>query len=173
MRPDQVFKTLDSGGVSRFHTRRCIHPQGVDAHSWQVAALCMMITRGRASAGLLWAALTHDVGEIATGDVPGPVKRANPEVERIFNSLELDHIVSLELPAPLLLPGESTVLHAADSLSGAYYCLVERRMGNRVLEGSFGRYIKALRGLNQNDAHSHFINELTSYLENEYDNLRK
>lgn len=37
------------------------------------------------------AALTHDVGEVFTGDIPTPTKRANPEVQNFLDELEFQH----------------------------------------------------------------------------------
>ena len=71
----------DAGDVTRFHTLRTIRQQSVAHHSWGVATLLLHVWP-EAPASVLRAALWHDVAEIETGDMPAPIKWANPELKK-------------------------------------------------------------------------------------------
>tara|TARA_R110002020_G_scaffold35784_3_gene107900 strand:- start:85 stop:564 length:480 start_codon:yes stop_codon:yes gene_type:complete len=83
---------------------------------------------------LLMAALTHDMAEIATGDVPGPAKRANPALEAAHNAAEaewnaqngIDHARKLGL-------GEQRMLAFADRLDA--YMWAEQHGCNMKRDG--------------------------------------
>ena len=69
--------------VQRFHTVPLTRPQNIGEHSGNVAWLCAWAYGGGVSAGLLTAALCHDLGEYVTGDIPSPAKRTWPSDMRL------------------------------------------------------------------------------------------
>lgn len=79
-----------AGEVIRFHCRPHIRTQSVGEHSWQVARILLCITAPAHWSALLVHSVTHDMGEIATGDVPYPVKAENPILGDLFHELEAE-----------------------------------------------------------------------------------
>lgn len=88
-------------------------------------------------------ALFHDVTEVITGDIPGPVKHHNPRILKGFRELEslaADRLCDM-VPAELkdcyrpLIRGEEPELYrwvkGADLLDGYLKCLTEISAGNR------------------------------------------
>jgi hypothetical protein len=73
-----VRKVLDSGYVQRYHT----HPdlaglQDLSQHQWRCAMIIITL-HPKPSPALIREALTHDVGEAYTGDLPFQFKRDRP-----------------------------------------------------------------------------------------------
>ncbi len=92
-------------------------------------------------------ALYHDADEILVGDMPTPVKYLNPEIERVFKSIESDAARRLTemLPgelrqeyAAILAPDRSDpqtaetlrIVKAADKISALIKCIEEEKAGN-------------------------------------------
>ncbi len=143
--------------IKRWGLMRSTRQENTQEHSWQVAvvahALAVIKNRlfgGEVDAGLAAAlALYHDVSETVTGDLPTPVKYANPEIERVFHGLEdaaVDELAG-KLPAELqpdfrrvLLPEdcpELELVHAADKLCAYLKCAEELQAGNREFEVAY------------------------------------
>ncbi len=89
------------------------------------------------------AALYHDASELLTGDLPTPIKYADPTLTKSYKAMERDAAKRLAgyLPeamrpayAPLLCeqlpPRELELLKAADKLAAHIKCLEELRAGN-------------------------------------------
>lgn len=138
----QLDRLMDGGEITRYHTKRVLRPQSVAAHSARVGMLCQLVWP-ECSANLLRAALLHDISELCTGDVPSPVKWANPalkaELSRVTTQYETDH--GLRMP---LTEDEQLVLRWADLAEGAQFCIEEVRMGNSYLRGTMLRYVDAM-----------------------------
>ena len=106
------------------------------------------------------AALFHDASEIMTGDLPTPVKYANPEIRAAYGAVETastDTFLSM-LPPELRTAYEPALrqnggitgkmVHAADKLSAYIKCVEELRGGNSEFrEASVGlkKKLEALR----------------------------
>ena len=96
---------------------------------WQLSA-------GNPSAALLMAALAHDAGERKTGDMPSPTKRALG-VGELMDKMERAHVgptglFHSEVWEPLSLI-EQQILKLADNFEGAFFCLRELLLGNRLV----------------------------------------
>ena len=87
---EEVFLLRDAGAVKRSHTCRTIKERNVAEHSHGVAMLIISLYKAagiRPSGDLLAAALCHDLSEIATGDIPAPVKRYHPELKEELHKI--------------------------------------------------------------------------------------
>lgn len=135
----------------RFHTVRTVHDETVAHHSHGVAMMCYLLTENRPSAALLMAALTHDLPEHVTGDIPSPTKRllALQEFRDLEHRLTLSHGLESHLT-----PAEEVILSLADALDGAVTCCRERALGNTLVVVIFERYREYVDKLLLNSATS-------------------
>lgn len=83
-----------AGKTIRYHTWPYLRPQTVGEHSWQIARILLTIAPEQPR--LLQHAIVHDMGEIAVGDIPYPVKRNNPDLAAVMNRLEDEALQKLE-----------------------------------------------------------------------------
>lgn len=124
--------------VRRFHTCVVSKEESVGEHSLNVANLVLILTDGQASKDLIVAAMTHDMGEAMTGDIPSPVKRQlGAEVSGLINEMENRAIIRIHpyLSDLKLSEEEHTILKVADNLDGLMKCLDELYLGNRHIIG--------------------------------------
>lgn len=86
---DRVRGAFLAGATRRWHTnpRLCGTVDRVDGHGARVARLILLL-HPAPSLELVRAALIHDDGEGAVGDMPGPAKDANPEFTAMLDQLE-------------------------------------------------------------------------------------
>lgn len=129
---------MEGGSVVRYHTRPGIKPDTDAHHSHGVIMFCELLSGGQrpmmgasASANLLMAAATHDLGEQKVGDVPAPAKRAlslsvmlGQYEDAVLQRYSLDY-------AQYLTEAEQVVLKLADCFDGMMYCCRELALGNR------------------------------------------
>lgn len=119
-----------AGSIKRFHTVPTIGTQSVAEHSYHVATLCINLSDGKPSVNLLKAALYHDLAELVTGDIPAPVKWANPnlkkELENIEGVFEKEHHIDVSLT-----PNELLILRHADAFECAFYAVDQIMLGNK------------------------------------------
>ncbi len=121
----------EGGQVVRFH-QHIGHRLDTDArHSHGVAMLCYFLTAGAPTVTLLMAALSHDLAEQVTGDIPYPTKRRIPALRRAVDDLEREVLTAYGLRFEIL-PMEQRILSLADSLDGMLYCASEAALGNRT-----------------------------------------
>lgn len=136
--------------IQRWSLMRLHGPaENVAEHSLMVAyiahALAVLRNERGGSVSLervLLLAIYHDVSEIQTGDMPTPVKYANPEMTRAFK--EIEHASRKRLYG--LLPehirpayedalfggdgDEAALVRAADKIAALLYCMSELAAGN-------------------------------------------
>jgi len=94
-----------------------------------------------ASALLLAKALTHDVPEFITGDMPATVKRAEPRMAVLFDELEAQIQLDLDIEY-WVNEHEETLLRWCDTAELILWCFEEIKLGN-----TYAKRI-ALNGLN-------------------------
>lgn len=138
--------------VKRFTAHRMLHEYNVAEHSFRVAILAMVIADDSEEhvefESVLARALLHDFEEAALGDMPGPIKRLNPEFKETYDSL------GSELMADYALKGlsdhhrrqylreweqakkgpEGFIVAIADKLESVITLYQEVRSGNRLFE---------------------------------------
>lgn len=99
MTPDIIL--WKSGCVRRWHNNidKALRESGDDtaSHQWRCAMLLMML-HPLPSAHLLACVLTHDVPEIVTGDMPGPMKTG--ALAALMASAEVQVAEGFALPIP-------------------------------------------------------------------------
>jgi len=83
--------------IKRWHMVDTSRQQTLAEHSCNVALLAVSIAVtaphmyfGEA-ASVIGPALTHDLGEAFTGDIPTPTKRADPKIREIIDKMEFKH----------------------------------------------------------------------------------
>lgn len=127
--------------------------ENISEHSQQVAVLahCLVLIHNKRFGGSLDAertallAIFHDATEIITGDMPTPIKYANPEIRDIYQQVEdsaADRLLGM-LPEDfrddyraILKPATDkdreleVFVKAADRFSALIKCIEEMRMGN-------------------------------------------
>ena len=120
--------------VRRFHTWPVIHQQTVGEHSAQVWRILRAIWP-ECPPHVLDHAMTHDIGELLTGDVPYPTKKVSPQLAAQLEGLEKVAHWSMtnkwQFPAPSRLTEfEHQVFKLAEYIEMFEYSLSERQLGN-------------------------------------------
>ena len=91
-----VAKAYRAGFVRRYHQNVELGWRGQTdaAHTWGVVTLLLMF-HPQPTVDLIGAAQFHDVGELDTGDISGPFKRANPEFAAAHAKIETEARVAI------------------------------------------------------------------------------
>jgi 5'-deoxynucleotidase YfbR-like HD superfamily hydrolase len=126
---DKVKAYRNGNRVKRYHTVDILVGETVGHHSANVAILCVLISENPPSPALLLAALTHDLSEQYTGDIPATAKWESKELKQALDRME-HRYNSRWFDAPIS-PEEKIVLKQADMLDLCFKSLEEVRMGNR------------------------------------------
>jgi len=141
--------------VQRFHTTNLIVGETVGHHSANVAMLCMQILP-ECRVELVAAALSHDLAEQYTGDVPAQAKWASASLKAALDNMEDQYQrFSYDLTA-----NELRVLKQADMLDLCFKCLDELHMGNRTVLPMLHRGIHWLRHNNPFTVTNYLIREI-------------
>ena len=136
----QVRTLFDGSAVRRFHTIQTVAENTVGQHSHGVAMFCMLFEDGKPSAALLMKALTHDLAEQYTGDVPSPAKRALG-IRQEFGVVEEQLLSTVDFSIEVT-EHEEVVLKLADCADGMLFCAKERMLGNRskMIKAAYSNY---------------------------------
>jgi 5'-deoxynucleotidase YfbR-like HD superfamily hydrolase len=127
-----------SGQVTRKHTMENIRAENIAEHTWGVTFL-LMLAWPNVPMRIVKMAMVHDNGERATGDMPGPTKWANPEMEAIMDRLEKEHMVDT-LPKHVvdlhrdMTDTDWAVIEIFDRAEFCVSMIRERMLGNRYSE---------------------------------------
>lgn len=145
--------------INRWSLMRNTQSENIQEHSLQVAMIAhalveirrLYFAAGRVAvdpALVVLLAVYHDASEILTGDMPTPVKYANPAIRDAFKAVESvasDKLLTM-LPAalqpayrPLLEPdltdpataAAEQLVKTADRISAQIKCMDEEKAGNR------------------------------------------
>ena len=132
--------------VKRFHSLVTIQQETVGHHSCGVALMVWLLTEGRCSVALLMSALTHDLPEQHTGDIPAPMKRRF-NLSESFQLLDDKYLTEMGLFYHLT-DVEKRILKLADVLDGALFCIREKSLGNQTIRIIYERYMVYCENLN-------------------------
>lgn len=144
--------------VTRWSLLRRIRNQSIAEHSYYVALYSLQIAKlvkwpdafpGTAGGlgDLLQAALYHDLGEVVSGDPPGPVHRRailNADhwhkeialgVKRRFGEGVTEEWRAANNPQSNIGLEIKSIVKVADSLDALFYLLTEQQMGNGTVRG--------------------------------------
>lgn len=151
--------------IGRWGLMRNTVPENIQEHSHMVAVLAhalAVIRRdqfgGTIDPGRVAAvALYHDAPEIFTGDLPTPVKYANPAIQSAYKAVENNAARRLTAMLPQSLrpafaglleeddPEVLALVKAADKLSAHLKCLEELKAGNREFQSATQQTMAALQ----------------------------
>lgn len=138
-----------AGRVTRYHTQFLLKTENVAEHTFGLVNLLMIMTGRQLTARLMMAALSHDMGEYISGDMPSPSKRAmGPDAKQAFGVIEFNAMAEVHghLGWDELTPWEALLLKTADNLDGLLKCIEEKRMGNYTIEDvgeNYAAYLSA------------------------------
>jgi len=124
-----INKVLRSGEVRRYHTTPGVPTQSLSSHQWGVAMLLQKFYPDERKEVLEYA-LTHDVAELETGDMPAPTKRKYPSLREILEKIETDVEIDLGIERGLSLV-EYQRVKLCDIVESMWYCHLLIRQGNR------------------------------------------
>ena len=163
--------------IGRWGLMRNTVQENIQEHSHMVAVLAhalAVIRRdkfgGTVDPGHVAAvALYHDATEIFTGDLPTPVKYANPDIQAAYKAIEQNAADRLTATLPEELrpsfagllsetdPEVTLLVKAADKLSAYLKCLEELKAGNLEFQSAANQTLEALE--------SYDLPELTYFME--------
>lgn len=127
----------DLAHVHRWGILRRIRQQSVAEHSFFVAIYAIEIAEFIEWQGdhytLIRAALSHDMPEVRTGDLPGPTKRAVLDAERLdsFESRTMQDLFPTHQNFFRTNGEAGNILAVADILDATLFLADEKNMGNR------------------------------------------
>jgi 5'-deoxynucleotidase YfbR-like HD superfamily hydrolase len=130
--------------VKRYHTVDAVVGETVGHHSANMAILCVLISEQKPTATLLMAALTHDMAEQFTGDIPATAKWDSPELKQALDKMEAKydrHWFNTNVVSSY----EQRVLKQADMLDLCFKASEEVRMGNYQFKPILNRGLVWLR----------------------------
>jgi 5'-deoxynucleotidase YfbR-like HD superfamily hydrolase len=131
---------VQGGNVRRYHAKAIVKEQTVGAHSHRVAMWVVLLTNGTPSVTLLMAALTHDLAEFQTGDMPAPTKR-KMNIQEQFAAMEAAILAPEGLDYEARLSDdEARTLKLADAYDGLVYCAEEMRRGNNEMRDTYDTF---------------------------------
>lgn len=152
-----------AGETRRFHSWPVLRQQNVADHSWHVTMLGFVLY-GQDEPGVrlpfLMALLTHDMAECLMGDIPSPAKRLmdtllvleNKETSfrQRWNAAEQEVAARYSMDWESLLDAEELRrFKLVDAMEGAFYCIRERQMGNKLIAEPFKNFCKYMSELLQ------------------------
>ena len=172
--------------IKRWGLMRNLVEENVMEHSWQVATIghVLGLIHQRRFGGktdpqkIAVTALYHDVSEIITGDMPGPVKYHSDAICRAYKAIESEaekellNLLPEDLQSgftPLLLhheidPQVARFVKAADIISAYLKCRLEVNSGNCEFNDAMQETEARIRGLQMPEA-DYFMSVFTdSYL---------
>jgi|TARA_R100001594_G_scaffold150408_1_gene211473 5'-deoxynucleotidase YfbR-like HD superfamily hydrolase len=145
---NKLHKIMASGDVKRYHTVATLGEQTNATHCWGVAVIARYLYP-EINKDLLLNTLLHDVGEIDTGDIPATVKWANPELKQKLDAIEDKLMKELDISYKMTTK-ERKILKQADMFELLFFCLKQRKLGNRHVSRIFGNGVEKLSDGNLN-----------------------
>lgn len=106
------------------HPEMCRTGDDIGGHQHRVAILAMLIFPHRPN--VVMAAMLHDMGEAAVGDVANPVKERNPDLRAALAGIEEREIAAMGLPSVDINAAERTMLRLCDKLDAYLWAALHR-----------------------------------------------
>lgn len=156
------------GLVNRYHTKNTIQPNTVGHHSFGVAWMIYLLTKGAADTSLVFAALAHDLAEQVTGDISSPTKRKFPELAAMVQLME-DETLEAHGLFFQLSSEEQRILKIADCLDGMLYCISEFEIGNRSIMDVYYRYCSYINSMDTNEHERLVFNSVRAIMQRCHD----
>lgn len=122
-----------SGSVKRYHTWPTINQQTNADHTFHLLRIYIRIF-GAPSPMVTVFIVRHDMGEIASGDLPFHAKANNPDLKVCADRVEQAHLSSIDCELPQLPLQEKLRIKVCDLLEMHEFGLVEAMMGNQFAE---------------------------------------
>lgn len=120
-----------------------IKEETIAHHSANVAMIATVLA-GEIRPAMLMYALTHDVGEVYTGDVPYPFKKQHPALKAYLDNAEELYKINNGLNFPCDLE-DYEIVKAADMLDLVLKCVDEMQMGNQTVIPMLNTGMRVLR----------------------------
>ena len=178
--------------IARWGLMRNSFPENVQEHSHMAAVLAhglALIRRdilqlpGPEPEQCAAAGLYHDASEILTGDLPTPVKYANPEIQKAYKQVERVSGKKLLSMLPEVLrphyehlileddPEIRPIIQAADKLSAYIKCVEELKAGNLEFESAARQTMQAMQAMNRPEL-DYFLQEFLPAFSSNLDQLQ-
>jgi hypothetical protein len=122
----RILNVLESGEVQRFHAVPSVPSQSVAQHAWGVAILASFVKKDPRPEFILHA-LSHDMAELYTGDIPFTTKREVPGMNELLDGAEQVYYRSHLFDLPRITKGEKLVLKLCDMLEGLRWTKLNER----------------------------------------------
>tara|TARA_R110000744_G_scaffold195300_1_gene314288 strand:- start:815 stop:1351 length:537 start_codon:yes stop_codon:yes gene_type:complete len=146
---EEVTNVLSGGEVKRYHTLPIIGEQTVASHSWGVALILDWLKPDISKTAIL-KALTHDVAEKQTGDIPAPTKWNNKSLAKQLASVE--RRIERELGVDYeLTTEEKEFFKQSDLFELLLYCVNQRSLGNTNVNVVFSNGVEKLVDMQLNE----------------------
>ena len=148
----KLFEILRGGAIKRYHTLEIIGEQSVGAHSWGVALILQYLDPNVRKA-CVFKALTHDIAELYTGDIPAPVKWEEPELLQVLKSIEerWEKQLGIDAYGKSMSSEEKILFKQADMFELLFFCMRQRRLGNTNMNTVFSNGVEFLAEQDLND----------------------
>ena len=157
---DNLFEVVRGGTIKRYHTLETIGEQSVGTHSWGVAIILQYLEPDISKTAIM-KALTHDVAELYTGDIPAPVKWDNPELITMLKIIEANYEEKLDIQYDSVLGKQEALLFKqADMFELLFFCMRQRKMGNTNMNMVFSNGVEYLANQELNKRGSNLLGKL-------------
>lgn len=125
----------------RHHRERPLMPENLASHLWVTGMLALKINPNITRDALIYM-LTHDLGELATGDLASPIKDKY-NLRETLDAIEADYNPYSQIE---ITEDDKIVLKLADQIAFLLFADEERSRGNSKYDD---KYIRTLDLINQ------------------------
>jgi 5'-deoxynucleotidase YfbR-like HD superfamily hydrolase len=158
---ENLSEILRGGTIKRYHTLEIIGEQSVASHSWGVAIIVEYLDP-EINKNTVLKALTHDVAELSTGDIPAPVKWEEFELVQALKQIEQKYEQKLGVAkySRHMSQKEKSLFKQADMFELLFFCVRQRRLGNANMNIVFSNGIEFLANQDLNERGSKLLGKL-------------
>lgn len=127
------FNSRCAGNVLRYHTWPTIQKQTVADHTFHVLRIYHEVWPNDIDQDVMSHILYHDMSEIATGDIPFPVKKKNSDLKKIMDRLEAEQAEAMGWDTGHEFDDKIRIRIKLCDLCEMYeFAVHERRLGNTL-----------------------------------------